>query len=296
MENLKVVLPIIIQGGLALLVLSVGLDARLEDALYVLRRPARLARAFIAISIVVPVVAVLVVNWLPLGLPAKVGVILMSLAALPPFVPGSEIKAGGRRSFSYGLYVAFALLTVVIVPATVAVLDRLFGADAEVSLKVLGREVLVAVLVPLVIGMLINARWPDLAAHIAPILSKASMAVLLLIVALLLIRAWPAMMSLIGNGTVLAVVVISVAAIAAGHFLGGPDPRDQVALATAAAIRHPGIALMVAGGMAPDKRVTAMILLYVLVTFVVVTIYQRVLMRQVKAQAGGRPAAIGGAR
>ncbi len=296
MENLKVVLPIIIQGGLALLVLSVGLDARLEDALYVLRRPTRLARAFVAISIVVPVVAVLVVNWLPLSLPAKVGVVLMSLAALPPFVPGSEIKAGGRRSFSYGLYVAFAVLTVVIVPATVAVLDRLFGADAEVSLAVLGREVLVAVLVPLVIGMLVNARWPDLAAHIAPILSKASMAVLLLIVALLLIRAWPAMMSLIGNGTVLAVVVISVAAIAAGHFLGGPDPRDQVALATAAAIRHPGIALMVAGGLAPDKRVTAMILLYVLVTFVVVTIYQRVLMRQVKALAGGRPAAIGGAR
>ena len=72
---------------------------------------------------------------------------------------------------------------------------------------------------------------------------------------------WPAIVSLIGNGTVLAVVVISLAAIAAGHLLAAPDPRDQVALATAAATRHPGIALMVAGGYSPDKRVTAMILL-----------------------------------
>ncbi len=295
MEALKTVLPLVIQGGLALLVLSIGLNSELEDALYVLRRPARLARAFIAISLVVPTVAVLVVSWLPLALPAKVGVILMSLAALPPFVPGSQLKAGGRRSYSYGLYVAFAVLTVVVVPATVAVLNRFFGADAEVSLAVLGRTVLLSVLVPLIIGMLINARWPDLAARMAPILSTASMAVLLLIVVLLVVRVWPAMMTLIGNGTVLSVVVISVAAIAAGHFLGGPDPRDRVALATAAAIRHPGIALMVAGGLAPDPRVTAMILLYVLVTFVVVTIYQRGLMRLAKPQAGG-PAVIGGAR
>ena len=295
MESLKLVLPIIIQVGLALLVLSVGLQSTLDDLLYVLRRPALLGRAFVAISVVVPAAAVLAVNWLPLSLPAKVGVIMMSLAALPPFVPGSEIKAGGRRSYSYGLYAAFALLTVIIVPATVEVLDRLFGTDAEVSLTVLGGEVLLSVLAPLVVGMLIHTRWPDVSERIGPIVSRISMLVLLIIVALLLFRAWPAMLALIGNGTVLAVVAISAAAIAAGHFLGGRDPRDKVALATAAAIRHPGIALMVANGAAPDKRVTAMILLYVLVTFVVVTIYQRGLMRLAKDPGGGRHA-IGGAR
>ncbi|HWF76072.1 MAG TPA: bile acid:sodium symporter [Caulobacteraceae bacterium] len=297
MDALKQLLPIIIQAGLALLVLSVGLQSTLDDLLYVLRRPALLGRAFVAISIVVPAAAVLAVNWLPLSLPVKVGVIMMSLAALPPFVPGSEIKAGGRRSYSYGLYAAFALLTVVIVPATVEVLDRLFGADAEVSLTVLGREVLLSVLLPLVVGMLIHTRWTALAERIAPVVSQVSMLVLIVIVGLLLYRAWPAMLSLIGNGTVLAVVVVSAAAIAAGHLLGGPDPRDKVALATAAAIRHPGIALMVANGFAPDKRVSAMILLYVLVTFVVVTIYQQAQKRLSRApRGGGGHAAVGGAR
>lgn len=295
METLKLVLPILIQAGLALLVLCVGLQSTLEDMLYVLRRPALLARAFIAISVVVPIVAVLTVKWLPLTLPVKVGVIMMSLAALPPFVPGAEMRAGGRRAYSYGLYVAFALLTVVIVPATVAVLDRLFGQDAGVSLAVLGREVLLSVLAPLAIGMLVHARWPDLAERLAPHINRIGMLMLLVIVALLIFRAWPAMVSLTGNGTILTVVIITLAAIAAGHVLAAPDPRDQVALATAAAVRHPGIALMVAGGYSPDKRITAMIVLYVLVSFVIVTIYQQALKRLAKPHAGGH-AAVGGAR
>jgi BASS family bile acid:Na+ symporter len=295
MDALKLALPIIIQVGLGLLVLTVGLQSTLEDVLYVVRRPAVLGRAFLAISVIVPTVAVLVVNWLPLALPVKVGVIMMSLAALPPFVPGAEMRAGGRRSYSYGLYVAFAVLTVVIVPATVEVLDHIFGRDADVSLNTLGREVLLSVLAPLVIGMLIHARWPGPAERMAPTINLVSMLVLVVIVVLLVAKAFPAIVALIGNGTVLAVVVISAAAIAGGHLLGGPDPRDRVALATAAATRHPGIALMVANGNAPDKRVTAMILLYVLVSLIVVTIYQQVVKRMAKPQQGGH-AAVGGAR
>ena len=295
MDVLKLVLPIIVQVGLGLLVLTVGLQSTLDDVLYVLRRPAVLGKAFIAISVVVPTVAVLVVNWLPLALPVKVGVIMMSLAALPPFVPGAELRAGGRRAYSFGLYVAFAVLTVVIVPATVEVLDRLFGKDADVSLATLGREVLLSVLAPLIVGMLIHRRWPAVAERLAPIINMVSMVVLVLIVLLLVARAWPAIVSLIGNGTVLAVVIISLAAIAAGHLLAAPDPRDQVALATAAATRHPGIALMVANGYSPDKRVTAMILLYVLVSLIVVTIYQQALKRRAKAHDSAHPL-IGGAR
>lgn len=283
METLKTVLPILIQVGLALLVLCVGLQSTLSDVLYVLRRPSLLAKAFVAISVVVPTVAVLTLYWLPLSLPGKVGVIMMSLAALPPFVPGAEMRAGGRLPYAYGLYVAFALLTVVIVPATVEVLDRIYGRDADVSLTTLGREVLLSVLVPLVIGMFIHARWPALAERAAPHINRIGMLILLVIVLLLVARSWSAMMALIGNGTVLAVVIISASAIAAGHLLGAPDPRDQVALATAAATRHPGIALMVANGLAVDKRVTAMILLYVLVSLVVVTLYQQMMKRRAKA-------------
>ena len=290
MEALKTVLPIVIQLGLAALVLCVGLESTLNDVLYVLSRPVLLAKAFFAISVIVPTVAVLTLNWLPLTLPAKVGVIMMSLAALPPFVPGAELRAGGRRPYAYGLYVAFALLTVVIVPATVEVLDRLYGRDAEVSLSVLGGEVLVSVLVPLVIGMFIHARWPALAERAAPHVNRISMLILLVIVLLLVAKSWSAMMALIGNGTVLAVVIISAAAVAAGHLLGGPDPRDQVALATATATRHPGIALMVANGVSADKRVTAMVLLYVLVSLVVVTLYQQTMKRRGKAHDAAHPA------
>ncbi|MBV9994847.1 MAG: bile acid:sodium symporter [Caulobacteraceae bacterium] len=295
MDSLKALLPIIIQAGVATLILCVGLDSTRDDVLYLARRPRQLARAFVAISIVPPAAAVLVTSVLPLPLPAKIGVILMALSPVPPFVPGSVLRGGGRRAYGYGLYAAFAVLTVIIVPATVQVLNWLYGASAEVSLRTLGIMVLGSVLAPLAVGMAVRARRPELAAAAAPAISKLALVLLLAILVLLIIGAWPAMMALIGDGTVLAVVAISLAAIAAGHLMGGPDPRDEVALATAAATRHPGIALMVANGLAPDKRVAAMIILYVLVSFTTVALYQAALKRRAKrkTKTRGRAAARG---
>src|SRR5580698_6497718 len=134
MHLLQVLLPLLIQGSLSALVLAVGLDATLDDILYLVRRPTLLIRAFVAISIIVPVVAVLVVRAMPISLTSKVGVILMALAPVPPFVPGKDLKLGGHKAYVYGLYVTFALLAVIIVPATVAVLNHLYGASADVPM------------------------------------------------------------------------------------------------------------------------------------------------------------------
>jgi BASS family bile acid:Na+ symporter len=294
MEILKTLLPILIQTGIVSLVLGVGLDAGPEDALYLVRRPGQLAKAFVAIIVVAPVVAVLVTGILPLSLPARIGVIVMSAAAVPPFVPGSATRGGGRRAYVYGLYAAFALLTVVTVPVTVAALDKVYGSAAEAPLPKLIGMVLLTVLLPLAIGMAVRARWPAFAERVGPWISRVAMLLLLIILVLLVVRAWPAIVALVGNGTILAVVAISLAAIAAGHVLGGPDPRDQVALSTMAATRHPGIALMIAGSLTPDKSVSAMIVLYVLVSFVTVALYQAVLKR--RSRAGSTASPRGGAR
>jgi BASS family bile acid:Na+ symporter len=293
MDVLKDLLPIIIQSAVATLVLGVGLDATLDDVLYLVRRPLQLARAFVAISLVPPVAAVLATSILPLSVPAKIGVIVMALAPVPPFVPGSELRGGGRRSYAYGLYAAFAVLTVVIVPVGVEVMDRLYGVAAQTPMAKLVAMVLLTVLAPLAIGMLVRRFWPGFAERAAPLISRLAMLLLLALLVLLVVGAWSAMLALIGNGTILAVVAISLAAIGAGYLMGAPDPRDQVALSTAAATRHPGIALMIGSTVSPDKHVSAMIILYVLVSFITVAVYQAVLKRRAGAQGsatGQRPA------
>jgi BASS family bile acid:Na+ symporter len=279
MHLLQVLLPLLIQASLAALVLAVGLDATVDDVLYLFRRPALLAKAFLAISIIVPLVAVLVIRTLPISLPSKVGVILMALAPVPPFLPSKGLKAGGQKAYVYGLYVAFALLAVVIVPATVEVLDRLYGASADVPMGKLTTTVVVSVLLPLAIGMLLHARWPAATSVAATWVGRLAFLLVVIVVVPLLFKAWPAMMAMTGDGTVLAIALIVVAGVAGGHLLGGPELANRPVLASFAATRHPGIALMIASSSGADKRVTAIVLLFVIVALVIVAIYQQLLKR-----------------
>jgi bile acid:Na+ symporter, BASS family len=92
--------------------------------------------------------------------------------------------------------------------------------------------------------------------------------VLLLVVALVpvLIKMWPAMIALIGDGTLLAILAFVAVGLAVGHLLGGPGSDDRAVLALATAMRHPGVALVIASGtVAGDKVVAPALLLYLLV-------------------------------
>ena len=201
----------------------------------------------------------------------------MALAPVPPFVPGKGLKLGGHKSYVYGLYVAFALLAVIIVPATVAVLNHLYGASADVPMAKLAGTVVFSVLLPLIVGMLLHARWPTTSSAAAVWVGRIALVLVVIVIVPLLIKTWPAMVAMTGDGTILAIALIVVAGAAAGHMLGGPDLADRAALATSAATRHPGIALMIATASGVDKRVTAIILLFVLTALVIMAIYQQVL-------------------
>ncbi len=72
----------------------------------------------------------------------------------------------------------------------------------------------------------------------------------------------------VGNGTVLAIVIFTVAGLAIGHVLGGPDPDHSAVLALSTACRHPAMALAIATTAIPDQRFGATILLYLLVNIV----------------------------
>jgi BASS family bile acid:Na+ symporter len=100
--------------------------------------------------------------------------------------------------------------------------------------------------------------------------------VLLLVAAIVpvLITMWPAMISLIGDGTLLAIVAFIVVGLAVGHFLGGPDSDDRTVLALATATRHPGVALVIATGNFPgEKLVAPALMLYLLVGAIASTPY-----------------------
>jgi BASS family bile acid:Na+ symporter len=284
MEILRQILPLLISASLGLMVLAIALDATLGNLLFLLRRPALLLRAFLAISVAVPCAAIAAALLLPLHPAAKAGVVLMAISPVPPLAPGKQLKLGGRKEYVYGLYVAFALLAIVVVPLTIAIIAAAFGKDISISVNAVARNVLISVAAPLLIGMALKAWAPRLAARIQPWLAKLSTFLLFAAVIPVLIRAWPAMAAAVGDGTILACVLIVAAALLAGHLLGGADPRDRTTLAVAAATRHPGLALMMAAANFQDRQVSAVILVFLLTGLVVVAVYQQLLRRLGRAE------------
>ena len=100
----------------------------------------------------------------------------------------------------------------------------------------------------------------------------------MLVLALLpiLYKLAPAMLSLVGGGTLLAIAAFILIGIAAGHLLGGPEPANRTVLAIASSSRHPGVAVAILGANFDNaKPATAAILLYLLVNAVLTIPYQR---------------------
>ena len=108
--------------------------------------------------------------------------------------------------------------------------------------------------------------------------------VLLLLVLIIYVQRGAAA-GLVGDGTLFAIVVIICAGILAGHLLGRPDPAVSNALAMAAAIRHPGIAALIVQANFTDRRVMLAVVLFLVTSVIVTTIYQSLFVKRAMAPA-----------
>lgn len=274
MEALRTLIPLLITVSLSGLVLAVGLNAGRGDLSYLIHRPAQLLKAVLAVIVIPPAAAGAIIAMMtPLEPVVKAGIMLMAISPVPPLVPGKELSVGGRKEYAYGLYAAMVLLTIVSVPAVLALATTMAGRNDFVSVASIARTVGLGVILPLAIGVVVREIAPVFAARVWRLIYQISMVLVLLAFVPVLVQAWPALAALIGDGTVVAMAAVTVIAIIGGHLLGGPDPRDRATLAMASSVRHPGIAMSIAGASFQDPRVSAAVLLFMLVGIVAAAPY-----------------------
>jgi bile acid:Na+ symporter, BASS family len=213
------------------------------------------------------------VSLLPIDPYVKAGIVIMAVSPMAPFVPGKMLKTGAAKAYVFGLFVALIVVAIVLVPITIAVLSAITSVEVGVPVSDIAKLVLTSVLLPLAGGVFVASLVPLWAEKLAKIATFAAFLILIPIVLLILYKSGGAMLSLIGNGVLLAIVVAVAAGLAAGYLLGGPDPNHRMALANAAAARHPGIAMLIAQGDFDDQRVKLAIVLFLLTSVVVSGIY-----------------------
>lgn len=268
--ELATLISIAIRASIGLIVFGLALTASSQEALYLLRRPGQLLRSLLAMHVIMPLFAAVLAALFNLHPAVKIALIALALSPVPPVLPKKQLKAGGRASYAVGLLVAAALLAIVFVPVAVEFLERAFALPLHMAPAAIARLVFITVLAPLVVGIIVRRVVPGIAERIAQPISLVATALLVVSVLPILFTAWPAMVSLVGNGTIIAIVAFSLVGLAAGHRLGGPDPDDRAVLALATASRHPGVALAIASANFPgEKLVPAAVLWYLIVSAIV---------------------------
>ena len=265
-----------LKTSIFLTVFGLSLQATMDAAFYLFRRPAELVRSLLSMYVVMPLFATALVAVFDLHPAVEIALITLAVSPVPPLLPKKGRKAGGPGDYVIGLLVAAALFAIVFVPLAVDLLGRVFGRPAQISVATIAQLVFTTVFLPLAAGIAVRHFAPAFADRIAKPISLVA-AVLLPASALpVVFTAWPAITSLIGNGTIIAIAAFVIVGLATGHVLGGPAPEKRTVLAFSTASRHPGIALAIASANFPgQKLVLAAVLLYLIVNAVVSIPYMK---------------------
>ena len=275
--NPAIVLKLVLLLGIVLLVVAIGLRARLEEPLLLLRRPALALRAMVAMYVALPVF-VLVLVWL-LPLREGVGAVLLGFAVSPVLPPWAKTgtAVGGQTDYVIGLELLSAGVALLVVPLMIWIVYRVFGVETTLEPMAVEQVLLATVAVPLALGFGLARLWPGAAPRLAARADRAGTVVILLGAVVLLVVHGRAILGVIGQGTLIVTVAVIAFGLLVGHLLGGPDPGNREALASATVSRHPAIALVLASGAFPEleSTVIGMVLLYLLASLLLPIAYKR---------------------
>jgi len=253
---------------------SIGLISTPRDATYMFRRPGELVRALLAMNVLMPLFALALNTIFDFTPAVKIALVALSVSPIPPPIPAKGLKSGGKESYVMGLQIAMGVLAIIFVPLAMVAIGHLRHGALQLSIAPVAKVIFISIVIPIMTGIFVRKLAPAFAERVAkPMTSISGLGVVACIVAVWISSA-PAMWSLIGNGTVIALTAFVLVGLAVGHFLGGPVPGNRTALAIATSSRHPGVALLLARANFPaEKLVIAAVLLYLLVNALFVILY-----------------------
>lgn len=240
METLAILsLLVFVIGSMA----SMGLSLKIKQIIAPLRDLKLVALALVVNFVLVPLVAYLITLALPLDEPLRIGLILLSTAAGAPFLPKLAEVAKGNVAYSVGLMVLLMVVTIIYLPI---VLPLLLSGVA-VSPWDIAQSLIVMMLLPLAIGLFINARYEEIATNVQPAFAQASNIAILVLTVLGLVLNFRDMIGLVGSYGLLAGAIFIVMAVLIGYFLGGSDSSIKSVMGLGTGQRNISAALVVAG-------------------------------------------------
>jgi predicted Na+-dependent transporter len=221
--------------------LAMGMSLTIAQILQPLKNARLVILALLANFVLVPLLAYAITLVIPLEQSLQIGLIVLATAAGAPFLPKLVQGAKGDIAFGVGLMVLLMVVTILYVPIALPLLLQ----GVSVNPWDIAQSLIVTMLIPLAIGLLIKSHSPQSAAQWQPVMNKISgLAILILLVVGLGLNA-KNILSLIGTGGILALLIFIAGCMLIGLLLGGRNPEVRSVMGLGTAQRNVAAAIVV---------------------------------------------------
>lgn len=273
MEILSKAVPIAMLAFVVSSMLAVGVSLTLAQILAPLRNYKLVFLALLANFVLMPAGAWAIARLLRLDEPLGIALLLLGAAAGAPFLPKLAGIAKGNLAFAVGLMVMLMVLTVGYMPMVLPLL--LEGVSVD-PMKI-ARSLLLLMLFPLGAGLVLRARFRDVADRLRSPLNRISSLSLALLFVLLLVTNVRNVIALFGTRGILASILFLFAGAGIGWLLGGTGTGTRGVLALATAQRNIAAALVVGGQNFNDPQVLVMVVVVAVVGLLILMPLARIL-------------------
>jgi len=210
------------------------------------------------------------------------GLVLMGTAAGAPFLPKLAEAAKGNAAFSVGLMVLLMVVTVVYMPLVLPLLL----SGVSINAWDIAKSLIFLMLLPLGIALFVKARRSEIADGLHPLMAQASSIGIVVLIVGGVILQWDNIVSLIGTGGLIAIVIFLLVALVLGYFAGGSDAGTRSVMGLGTAQRNLSAAMVVAAQNFSDNP-------NVLLTVIVAGIIGLVLLMPIAGELGKRMSSSG---
>lgn len=237
---------------LAIVMFSIALDLRPSDFRALVRTPKALLTGMVSQFVVLPALTfamLLATNPQP---SIALGLILVAAC------PGGNIsnfithRAGGNSALSVSMTGVATLAAIIMTPFNVAFWGNLYEPTRAILRQTTLDPVSIAItvffmlLLPLILGVLLNVRLPDFAARIRKTMQRISMAIFIGFIVLALAANWAFFLSY--AGAVAGLVILHNALALSGGYLSarlaGLSEYDRRAITIETGIQNSGLGLV----------------------------------------------------
>jgi predicted Na+-dependent transporter len=224
--------------------LSMGLSLTVAQIVQPLRNRRLVTLALAANFVFAPAVAFALAHLIPVSQDVRIGLLLMGTAAGAPFLPKLAQIAKANVAFAVGLMTMLMLVTIAYLPLVLPLLLP----GVQVSAGRIALSLVVTMLVPLVVGLFIKARYAGAAQSLQPVMAQISSVSLALLLVLMLALNFKNVLALFGTGAIIATLLFLVICLLGGYVLGGPGLDTKQVLSLGTGQRNLSAAFIIATG------------------------------------------------